>query len=643
MFTHSASAKHCAQRQILLSGFVVLFSFAAASGQTELFAIGGDDRPWAEWGDIVALDTETEPGWIQPARARPDVNLLHDLFAKGRLSANSLPSLNFKPGDGRIWNFHLPSNQQADLLILADGLEDQQSLTLFNRLRSNVGVSFYIDLGMPLPVNEIIFRPLLFGHHQDLFIKGYELLANDGSDETMAACGDPGLGNWWRRGGTCGFNLLDQVATNVDPEVRNSNFTTQYIRFVQIKVTSPQPFEIDQIDIRGDGFVQRGIYTSQIIALPELANFHRIFWSAEEEPNTRITVETRFGTDASTLIYHQINDLGEEVPLTLDTDAANLSTYNQLRVKERGSIIDDTANWTLWSVPYETSGQKLELTGPAQYFQFRVSLETDVETNRVRLDSISLELSSPTQARQVAGEIFPREGVDLGTDQTFTYRLVADIEADNIGFDTIELDTPSLAQLRDVRLGNRRLERDEDYEWVPGETLRVRLLKDRITTSEDTLKLTFDGRILIYGTVFGGRVQASWTEALLPQDIEEKSVGDLTVLGSPASLGKVLSNLSIQPRIFTPNGDGVNDQTQVSFQVAQVIGAAMLEVEIRDLSGRLVVAIFSEDIESNDFVVQWDGRDQTGRLLPPGLYLCRVKLDGDAEEHAEFATVGVAY
>ena len=41
------------------------------------------------------------------------------------------------------------------------------------------------------------------------------------------------------------------------------------------EVTSPQAFEIDQLDIRGEGFVQRGVYTSRVFDMLDIANFGR--------------------------------------------------------------------------------------------------------------------------------------------------------------------------------------------------------------------------------------------------------------------------------------------------------------------------------------------------------------------------------
>ena len=41
--------------------------------------------------------------------------------------------------------------------------------------------------------------------------------------------------------------------------------------------------------------------------------------------------------------------------------------------------------------------------------------------------------------------------------------------------------------------------------------------------------------------------------------------------------------------------------------------------------------------------VFWDGRDEEGRLLPPGLYLVVLHLDSELEELRRMQPVGIAY
>jgi len=39
----------------------------------------------------------------------------------------------------------------------------------------------------------------------------------------------------------------------------------------------------------------------------------------------------------------------------------------------------------------------------------------------------------------------------------------------------------------------------------------------------------------------------------------------------------------------------------------------------------------------------WDARDLDGELVPPGIYLCRIKIEADKSDNVLVRTVYVAY
>ena len=622
---------------IALVGILTLWQSGAARAQVTRLVLGNQDRSWAENGDLNAVDVESVPGWIQPIQATPDVNILHELYRNDQLypRRDQAAAGTFQPGkDGRIWSRNMPPATNLVLLQLGDGLQDTSAMDYFNRYKSNTGVKITVDLGLPYPLTEIGFNTLEFGRHVDLFVKGFELLGNDGSPENLNSAGNPSS-----------FFVLADVPTNTEREVSITDFPSQHIRFLQLHVTTPQAFEIDQLDIRGEGFVQRGVYTSRVYDMEDIANFGRVFWEAEADSGARVSIRTRFGNDRTTLIHNMINELGDEVALTEATDAENRDAHDSLPTAARSSIQDDTENWTLWSVPYERSGQELSLIRPSRFFQFRVVMESDLTTSASRVDSIAFEFSRPTMARRVAAEISPRQGVALGQEQVFTYQIRPEISAADIGYDTVELEMPFWSQLHSVQLAGRLLSEDDYDSDIEKNLLRLRLLDpdNHITADADVLQLEFSTRMLIYGTFFGGLVSPSGEEDLLPQLIEEDRDGDLTVLGTEGSLGKVLLGGVARPPVFTPNGDGINDRSSLEFDVAQVMGEAPLRVVIYDLSGRAIRTVADRQVESDSFSVEWDGRDAAGDFVPPGLYLYRVLVDGDSRDYTRTGTVGVAY
>ena len=100
------------------------------------------------------------------------------------------------------------------------------------------------------------------------------------------------------------------------------------------------------------------------------------------------------------------------------------------------------------------------------------------------------------------------------------------------------------------------------------------------------------------------------------------------------------------PKVFTPNGDGINDHTDIELSVFHLEGAKQLRVDIYDLSGRRVRDLSKiTEHPSGERRVEWDGRDEVGVVVSPGIYLVQVGFavdSGAAGTHAA-RLVHVAY
>lgn len=102
------------------------------------------------------------------------------------------------------------------------------------------------------------------------------------------------------------------------------------------------------------------------------------------------------------------------------------------------------------------------------------------------------------------------------------------------------------------------------------------------------------------------------------------STNQLQIVAADA-MPKAIGELQIQPRTFTPNGDGHNDHALIIYTLFAVLDATV-EITIFNLAGKTVrrFAVNGQQAGTHPSLV-WDGRGATGQLLVPGLYLCQVK------------------
>ncbi|NKB69127.1 MAG: hypothetical protein GKR89_18820 [Candidatus Latescibacteria bacterium] len=164
----------------------------------------------------------------------------------------------------------------------------------------------------------------------------------------------------------------------------------------------------------------------------------------------------------------------------------------------------------------------------------------------------------------------------------------------------------------------------------------------------ELVRLRFGSRIFLRGANVKVAVRNSTSEGVW----QEAQGGDVTAAGPGNNLAiqalggrQVVDQVQIAPNPFTPNGDSVNDRMGISFSVFKVHAARPAAIHFYSLDGRLVRTI-EESVLGGTQQFEWDGRDDHGGLVPPGLYIVQIDVGidaTDAEGQQESRLVGVVY
>ena len=537
-----------------------------------------------------------------------------------------------------------------------------------------------LDFGAAVPVGRIRFYPRLsrrddrllieefadpkppldaFGEDSfaDNFLAWYEIRVGDNTPVfRRGSCDALGVGRGlpWVVPEDPQLEVLKSTRENLDVVV-DLRFPTRSIRWVSLQPFPLRNWEIAELEVYGEGYVNETAFITQILDFGKPINWGKIRWSGALPEGTRVEIRTRTGDAADPNLYFAESTNG-------DLQQISLADYNRIDVSGRLPTVYDSDDWSFWSPPYDyvvglrnelqpaeawNDGTSLLSPGPSRYLQIDIRLFATFAA-APRLDQLWLQFAEAPSAQEVVGEIWPIE-VTSFEPATFTYVVRPIFKPGDIGFDRLEiLTTTRVDTIRAVTINDDQVDLGLFPPAIEADRLVIAFpaLKDEKEDSRKQVDVVFDTAVLSFGTEFRSWVFSSEDPDGIKQSVDPGNAtfrfpGNVLAVQTPLG-GDLLLQVKAQPELFTPNGDGVNEAITFSYKLRQVTAARPVLLRIYDLAGTLVHQLPVTRATSGAFASSWNGRDAVNRLVPPGIYLYELTLEAEDEER-KIGTFAVAY
>jgi len=385
-----------------------------------------------------------------------------------------------------------------------------------------------------------------------------------------------------------------------------------------------------EFQVFGEGYPAQVRLLSPILDLGTPKNIYALRWQADTPPGTRLEIRSRSGHSLDAQVAFHDKD-GKEV---------TEKRWKKLIPSFRGPI-DTTLvpgeDWSSWSSSYQTSGQEFLSPSLRRYVELDVRLVSEVPQQAATLDWVSLDFSDPL-ATAVAGEIFPTR-VEPGIDTEFSYFLRP--TAMQRGFDRLVVEASTPMRFVEAFLNGEEVAVEADsydagfwvqFPWPVHDGERV--------------ELRFSAAIFVDATRFDLFLENSDLREHVRQRVEPGDASGAVESSTQIvrlPLGhRLFANFSIEPGVLTPNGDGRNDRLVVEFDLVNLLESRPLRLRLFDLAGRRV-RVLEEEGTAGARQLVWDGRDEGGKRVPPGHYILRLDVEGDARSQSVTRVVRVVY
>jgi len=411
---------------------------------------------------------------------------------------------------------------------------------------------------------------------------------------------------------------------------------------------------IAELQLFGIGYQPEVILESDVISLGGNRNMTTVEWDTEGAAGTEVQLQTRTG---NTL-------LPDTLYFKTDGSQTSFDTYyskTTVRAKQQGQkrlVFNLGPDWSPWSAPYrEAEGSPITSPSPRQFMLMRAAILSDTPDTAATLKAIRLNFSDPV-ANQLLGAVIPGRIDALGEPLPFTFFLRPE---ESRGFNELLLTAPSgMTIAHNVMYAGKEEDLQDGLDMsglsldaTPAATGRdsLHLKFSSVSTDSELIRLDFEGTVFSLGgqlRAFVRQADANGDGTWQRVDPEPQNPTSLHVVAIAKSR-ELLSDLQILPPVVTPNDDGVNEEAMIDFAVFLANLDNAVEVSIHDLSGHLVRTIRQQRASSaGRYAIPWNGRDDDGELVPPGVYTVLVTVDAstqgaDVSGKSLLSTIAVTY
>ena len=389
---------------------------------------------------------------------------------------------------------------------------------------------------------------------------------------------------------------------------------------------------VGEFQLFGTGYPERVGLRSPVIDLGSEWNVTTVSWDAEVPTGARMLFRSRSG-DEVVEETHYFDSKGKEV---------TERRYNKLIKSFRGPIeiaISPGAGWSAWSEDYLEPNTPFRSPSPRRFIQIEAEFLSDVADAAATLGDITVEYTRPLAGTAV-GEVVPAQ-TEPGVRRSFSYFVHPTFDRQNLGFDRVLVESTIPMEFGELAIDGQLVDGVE-HELVEG---GFRLHLPATIDAADLLEIQFDATVF-QRTRFHTTLEFDGTGQQLRQAVDPgdaiADLGDDSDFVSLPIKATLFANLTVSSGVFTPNGDGLHDDVTFSFDALRLTSARPILALVYDLQGRQVRRLEQRGVAGH-YDLSWDGLDEQGNLSPPGLYLLRVEVVGDAVTGSATRVVGLAY